>query len=206
MCSAALRRLGGTSAASAIAKERRPARPAAARKIPQAVRHCLALCARLCLSALAHGVRWQVGARFYNDYGETLQLFWDAPGPNPRGSFLQGSIIPGATLRMKSYVGHAFHAELAGERVWSQKLNDKTRQWCVCAVRPDGAPSMLIARCACSRYTIDRSQKQETTQDLFAGWSLSGDDPAAGGGAGGGAAPPPIGGIGPEAETMDEML
>ena len=166
MCSAALRRLGGTSAASAIAKERRPARPAAARKIPQAVRHCLALGARLCLSALAHGVRWQVGARFYNDYGETLQLFWDAPGPNPRGSFLQGSIIPGATLRMKSYVGHAFHAELAGERVWSQKLNDKTRQWCVCAVRPDGAPSMLIARCLLQVHDRSLAETRDHTRSL----------------------------------------
>ncbi len=118
----------------------------------------------------------QVGARFYNDYGETLQLFWDAPGPNPRGAFLQGSILPGATLRMKSYVGHAFHAELAGEMVWGQKLNDKARQW----------------------YTIDRSQKQETTQDLFAGWSLSGDSPGAAGG--GAAAPPPIG---PAADETD---
>ena len=27
----------------------------------------------------------QVGAWVYNDHGETLQLFWDAPGPNPRG-------------------------------------------------------------------------------------------------------------------------
>ena len=119
----------------------------------------------------------QVGARFYNDYGETLQLFWDAPGPNPRGAFLQGSILPGATLRMKSYVGHAFHAELAGEMVWGQKLNDKARQW----------------------YTIDRSQKQETTQDLFAGWSLT-DQPAAA------AAAPPIGigGIGPAADTTGD--
>ena len=160
-CSAALRKLGSAAGgASAIGKDRRPVRPPVARKIPQAV-----------------------GARFYNDYGETLQLFWDAPGPNPRGAFLQGSILPGATLRMKSYVGHAFHAELAGEMVWGQKLNDKTRQW----------------------YTIDRSQKQETTQDLFAGWSLTEDKPAAGGGA----APPPIGGdggIGPAADMDDGAI
>jgi hypothetical protein len=66
------------------------ARPSPARKIPVAI-----------------------GARFYNDYGDTLQLYWDAPGPNPRGSFLQGTLLPGGTLGMKSYVGHAFHAELA---------------------------------------------------------------------------------------------
>lgn len=96
--SAALRRVGAASGSNGIAKERRAPRPAS-RKIPQAI-----------------------GARFYNDYGEELQLYWDAPGPNPRGSFLQGTLLPGGTLGMKSYVGHAFHAELAGERVWSAVL------------------------------------------------------------------------------------
>ena len=172
-----------------FAKDRRPARPTVARKIPQAVRPAPSVvpCCALQRSVACNSqsptadtvasfcpvpTHDQVGARFYNDYGETLQLFWDAPGPNPRGAFLQGSILPGATLRMKSYVGHAFHAELAGEMVWGQKLNDKARQW----------------------YTIDRSQKQETTQDLFAGWSLSGES------GGGAAAPPPIG---PAADETD---
>lgn len=97
--STALRRVGASGGAGGIAKERRAPRQSVARKIPQAI-----------------------GARFYNDYGEELQLYWDAPGPNPRGSFLQGTLLPGGTLGMKSYVGHAFHAELAGERVWSAVL------------------------------------------------------------------------------------
>lgn len=127
---AALRRVG---AANGIAKDRRPARPSPARKIPVAI-----------------------GARFYNDYGDTLQLYWDAPGPNPRGSFLQGTLLPGGTLGMKSYVGHAFHAELAGERVWGAVLNGKPKQF----------------------YNVDRSQVDTTTQDLFANFSM-GDAPTA---------------------------
>jgi hypothetical protein len=99
---AALRRVGANGA---IVKERR-APPARSRPIPQAI-----------------------GARFFNDYGDTIQLYWDAPGPNPRGSFLQGTLLPGGTLGMKSYVGHAFHAELAGERVWACVLNSKPKQF-----------------------------------------------------------------------------
>lgn len=46
---------------------------------------------------------------------------------------------------MKSYVGHAFHAEVAGENVWSVKINAKPRQF----------------------YNIDRSQQAICTQDLL---------------------------------------
>ena len=91
-----------------------------------------------------------VGARFFNRYAESVQLYWDAPGPNPKGSFLQGTLHPGANLGMKSYVGHCFHAEVAGETVWSVKVNAKQRQF----------------------YNIDRSQKAVCTQDLLEAFSF----------------------------------
>ena len=46
---------------------------------------------------------------------------------------------------MKTYVGHSFHAEVAGENVWSCTINTKPRQL----------------------YNIDRSQQAECHLDLL---------------------------------------
>jgi hypothetical protein len=100
-----------------------------------------------------------VGSKFFNSYAESVQLYWDAPGPNqaeptrnrhPKGSFLQKTLHPGTNLDMKSYVGHCFHAEVAGETVWSVKMNAKQRQ----------------------AYNINRSQKAVCTQDLLKAFSF----------------------------------